>query len=125
MNIIVVTIISIFSLFNLSDNNDMDKVVLDALMNSDAKRLSNLFTSSIKISILKDEQIANKYQAELIVSDFFKNNKLIEIKRLPQPKNISINCLVYEVRTVKGRQRIFMKIVNLKNKDHISEFRVE
>jgi ribosomal protein S17E len=125
MNIIVVTIISILSLFNLSDNNDMDKVVLDALMNSDAKRLSNLFTSSIKISILKDEQIANKYQAELIVSDFFKNNKLVEIKRLSQPKNISINCLVYEVKTLKGRQRIFMKIVNLKNKDHISEFLVE
>ena len=58
MNIIVVTIISILSLFNLSDNNDMDKVVIDALMNSDAKRLSNLFTSSIKISILKEEQIA-------------------------------------------------------------------
>jgi hypothetical protein len=125
MNILVVTILSIFSLFNLSENNDIDKVVLDALKNTDAKRLSSLFTSSIKVSILNNEQIANKYQAELIVSDFLKNNKLVEIKRLPQQKNSSVNCLIYEVRTVKGRQRIFMKIVNLKNKDHISEFRVE
>jgi len=125
MNILVVTLISILSLFSYTDNSEMDKIIFQALKNGDAKILSSYFTSSIKLSIHNEDQIATKFQAEFIVLDYFKNNKLVEIKKAAQQKDSQINCLIYDVKTDKKQVRVFMKIVALKDKDHISEFRVE
>lgn len=125
MNILVYTLISILSIFNFSDNNEIEKSVLNALKNGNAKELSTFFTSSLKVSIHNEQQIANKSQAELIVSDYFNNNVLIEVKRSEHHNEKTKNCLIYDVKTSKKQVRVFMKIVNLRNKDYISEFRVE
>lgn len=125
MNILVVTIISILSFFSETDQSEMDKAIMHALKNGNAKELSSYFTSSIKLSIHNEDQIASRHQAEFIVLDYFKNNKLIDIKKAVQQKDSQINFLIYEVKTDKRQVRVFMKIVTLGNKDRISEFRVE
>lgn len=126
MNILVVTIISLLSLFSSdTESSEMDKTMLHALKNGNAKVLSSYFTSSIKLSIQKEDQIATKFQAEMIVLDFFKVNKPQEVKKAVNQKDSPANYLIYDVKTDKRQIRVFMKIVTLQNKDYISEFRIE
>ncbi|MGN0001871.1 MAG: DUF4783 domain-containing protein [Sphingobacterium composti] len=114
-----------FSLFNVSDSGEIDKSVLTALEKGDAKELSKFFTSSIKISIHKNDQIATKYQSELILDHYFKENKLQDIKKSSLANNSHGNYLIYDVKTQNKSVRVFVKIVKLKNSEYISELRIE
>lgn len=125
MSITLNIIFLVFSLFNVSDSGEIDKSVLTALEKGDAKELSKFFTSSIKISIHKNDQIATKYQSELILDHYFKENKLQDIKKSSLANNSHGNCLIYDVKTQNKSVRVFVKIVKLKNSEYISELRIE
>lgn len=125
MNTVLYVLFFVLSVFGSSDLREIDKTIGAALKNADAKELSKHFTSSVKLSIYRDEQIATKYQAELILSEYLKDNKLQEIKKLPLSEEQSNNYFIYEAKTQNRKVRIFIKVVKLKNNEFISEFRVE
>lgn len=125
MNIFVYVFFSCLSLFNLYHIQDIDKSVLSALKSSDAKTLSKYFNSSVKVSIHRDDLIANKFQAELILLDYLSDNKLANIRQVSAKMEGTSSFLIYEATAHKKRVRIFFKIVKLKNNEVISELRVE
>lgn len=125
MSIILNIVFTIFSLFSSYDSSEIDKSVALALKKGNAKELSKLFTSSIKLSIHKGEQIATKYQSELILDQYFKANKIQKIQKSSVGTNSQNNCLIYDIRTQNKSVRIFVKVVKLKNTEYISELRIE
>ena len=125
MGKILYVLIFILSVFDTSNFREIDKMIGNALRNGDAKELSKFFTSSVKISIHRNVQIASKYQAELIVSEYLSENKLSEIKISRLNESQPNHLVVYNAKTHNKPVRILIKTVKLKESEFISEFRVE
>lgn len=125
MHIMTYILVFFLSIFQLDINNDLEKAVLSALEKGKGKELSKHFNSSVRISINQDNRLTTKFQAELILVDYLNSNKLVDIKRSTLSGDIGKQCLVFNAVSNRKQVRIFMKLVNLKGTDYISEFRID
>lgn len=81
MKFLFIIYISVISVFNFSIDNDININLINALKKGDTKTMGRFFSSSVKVSIDREELIATKAQAEIIVSEFLNDNRLDEIKQ--------------------------------------------
>ena len=125
MNILAYLLFFSLSVFQIFDTQQIDDSVINALKSNNGKELSKFFNSSVRVSIHREEQVATKFQAELIISDYLNDNRLTDIKKSVVPNEGISNCLFYDAIANKKRVRIMMKIVKLKSSEYISEIRVE
>ena len=113
------------TLFQLEVNKDLENRLLSALEKGNSKELSKHFTSSVRMSVNQDSRLTTKFQAELILEDYFNNNKLVNIKKSDVSEELSKQCIVFEAVSNRRKVRIFIKFVQLKGTDYISEFRID
>ncbi|ERJ61273.1 DUF4783 domain-containing protein [Sphingobacterium paucimobilis] len=115
----------LFLLYSFQEN-DMNKIVVQALKSNDAKALTKYFSSSINLSINSEEQIVTKFQGELLLTDFLKQNKVVEVKRVTASENHKTNrYFIYSIKTTKRNFRVLVKVIELKGAALISELRVD
>jgi hypothetical protein len=100
--------------------------IYNGLKNSNSKSLSKHFASTLSLSINKEESVYSKFQAELVLSDFFKTNKTMELKHVQKVTgNPSSKYLIYNLKTAKKSYRVFVKLIDNNGDFHISELRIE
>lgn len=120
--LVLFTVIGAFS-FCLADINS--EIMLH-LKNGNAKGLVKHFSSSVNLSIDKDEGYYSKFQSELILEDFFRNNKPEEVKQIQKIAQTSNNqYLIYQLQTKSRKFRIFLKMNLVDSEMKVIEMRVE
>ena len=106
--------------------DDVVRSTSAALKNSDTKRLSVIFDTSVNISLKREEGVYTKFQAELLLNDFFRTNKVGALKEMQRANNSSTSFVVYSMKANSNTYRVFIKFVQSKNKEFkIAEIRVE
>ncbi|WP_229707645.1 DUF4783 domain-containing protein [Sphingobacterium alkalisoli] len=100
--------------------------IYNGLKNGNSKTLSKHFASTLSLSINKEESVYSKFQAELVLNDFFRANKITELKHLQKVAGNSSNkYLIYSLKTIKKSYRVFVKLIDIKGDFTISELRIE
>ncbi|UIR57609.1 DUF4783 domain-containing protein [Sphingobacterium sp. SRCM116780] len=118
----------IFNLNNLSIDfsSDINDALLSQLKVGNAKNIARYFASSMTLSILNEDGLYSKFQAEMLLNDFFSKNKPNSVKLLQKiTNNSNYNYYVYSLSSNKSLFRIFVKVSSAKNAETIEEFRVE
>ena len=114
-----------FLLFS-SFQSDVGLEILGALKANNAKNVANFFGQNVSLSIKNDSGYYSKFQAEVILSDFFRLTKTSEVKQV-QRTNSSNNSfyIVYQIKTNQGSYRVFVKLVQSGGDAQIYELRIE
>lgn len=108
-----------------SRNDVIDDISL-CLRNANTKELSKHFSSTVSLSLLNDEGVYSKVQAEIILRDFFNRNQPTEVnisQRLDS--NPDFRYIVLSMSTSKQSYRISYKLVSESNTFKITELRIE
>ncbi|SKB97510.1 protein of unknown function [Sphingobacterium nematocida] len=113
-------LLSSFQITDISNN------ISQGLKANNAKAIAKYFSSSISLSIDKEEQVVTRFQGELLLADFFRQYKVTEVKRLTASGgNQSNRYFIYNVKTAKRNFRVLVKVIELKGAASISELRIE
>ncbi len=105
---------------------DIHADIYNGLKNSNSKSLSKHFASTLSLSIDKEESVYSKFQAELVLTDFFRTNKTTELKHVQKVTgNPNNKYLIYNLKTAKKSYRIFVKLIDNNGNFNISELRIE
>lgn len=108
---------------NMADMND---TLLIELKTGNAKNIARFFASSITLSILNEDGLYSKFQAEMLLQGFFSKNKPSAVKLLQKITNkTNYSYYVYQLSSNKNLFRVFIKINLSKSGQTIEEFRVE
>ena len=109
-----------------SFQSDVALELLGALKANNAKNVANFFGQNVSLSIKNDSGYYSKFQAEVILSDFFRLTKTSEVKQV-QRTNSSNNSfyIVYQIKTNQGSYRVFVKLVQSGGDAQINELRIE
>ncbi len=109
-----------------SFQSDVALELLGALKTNNAKNVANFFGQNVSLSIKNDSGYYSKFQAEVILSDFFRLTKTSEVKQV-QRTNSSNNSfyIVYQIKTNQGSYRVFVKLVQSGGDAQINELRIE
>jgi len=109
-----------------SFQTDVALELLGALKANSAKNVANMFGQNVSLSIKNDSGYYSKFQAEVILSDFFRTSKTTEVKQV-QRTNRSNNSfyIVYQIKTNQGSYRVFVKFNQTGGEAQINELRIE
>ncbi|HLT88366.1 MAG TPA: DUF4783 domain-containing protein [Sphingobacterium sp.] len=106
--------------------DDAVKNASTALKEGDAKKLGAIFDNSVNLSVRRDEGAFTKFQAELLLSDFFRTNKVDGLKEVQRANNSTTSFVVFSMKANVKNYRVFIKFVQSNNKDFkIAEIRIE
>jgi len=106
--------------------NDPSNELMDAFKNNNAKGISSFFGQNVSLSIKNDSGHYSKFQAELMLSDFFRSNKTQDIKKVQQTnRNNSSFYIVYQLKASSGTYRLFFKFNHIDGESQITELRIE
>ncbi len=109
-----------FQIINLNNN------IIQGLKANNAKAVAKYFSSSISLSIDKEEQVVTRFQGELLLADFFRQHKVTEVKRVTASGgNQSNRYFIYNVKTANRNFRVLVKVIELKGAASISELRID
>ena len=121
--------ISIFSLFALRlppVQTDISDDVVVAFQEGDAAELSRFFNTTVEITLLEEESIFSKVQAEQVLRDFFKRNKVKSFQLLH--KSTTSRTAAYAIGSLvtnKGKFRTYYSVNRLSSTVYIKELRIE
>lgn len=106
--------------------SDIGNEILEAFKSNKAKSISNYFGSNISLSIKSDGGYYSKFQAEMLLSDFFQANKTTEIKQVQRTMRTNNSFyIVYQLKTSSGTYRVFTKFSQTSGDTQIAELRIE
>ena len=129
-HILIFTFLNIFSINSFSQNPVKSDVCNDIASNiraGNSKEIAHYFNTTVDLTILTQEDIYNKTQAELIVKNFF-------VKNTPKAFNIihqgtSKEGSKYAIGTLETNQggtfRTYLLIKQIAGKNYIQELRFE
>jgi hypothetical protein len=123
--ILVLSIMTVFA-FTMSQNaTDVMKKVSTALQTGNSKELSKYFTETVELEILGKENFYSISQAEILLKDFFEENKptkfIINHQGVKDVSSFAIGTLT--VKNGNLRVSFFMKTEN--NQTLIHQLRIE
>lgn len=99
--------------------------VLNVLKNNDSKSLVKHFNKSVNLALKGEERILTKFQSELLLSEFFRNNRITAIKAISSGRNKqSSTYVVYAIQTEKENLQVVVKFMEIKGETSIMEFKV-
>ncbi len=103
----------------------IDKIAA-LLQQGQVHELVKQFSASVELSILDDEKVVSKAQAENMLSAFFTTNKPVSVKVIHR-MNTNPNLLyaVIQLRTASGNFRISYSIKNTNGNQELTEMRIE
>lgn len=107
-------------------SGDVVDDIITHLKNADTKELSGYFSSSISMTLLKDEGVYSKVQAEIILKEFFNRNRPKEISKVHKlDSNPNFRYVVLNIRTEEDSYRVSFKLVSEEDSFKITELRIE
>lgn len=101
------------------------KNVSDALKEGNAKKMGAIFDNNVNLSLKGDEGAYTKFQTELLLNDFFRTNKVNELKEVQRANNASTSFVVFSLKTSSKSYRVFLKFVQSNKEIRIAEIRIE
>lgn len=122
-SIIILLFLTSFSTSFLADA--IDKIAA-LLQQGQAHELAKQSAASLELSILNDEKVVSRVQAETLLNNFFAANKPISVKVIHRINtNPSMIYAVAQLRTNNGSFRISYSIKNTNGNQELSELRIE
>ncbi|MEJ5053970.1 DUF4783 domain-containing protein [Sphingobacterium sp. MYb382] len=112
----------------LSAKTPFDEVVnsvATALRAGHVKNLCSNFVNSVSLSIKRDERVYTRFQAELLLDDFFRSNKVSQLKELQRANSSTNSFVVYSLRTSTTTYRVFVKFTETNKVYKVVELRIE
>lgn len=116
-----------FPIFIFSSvQSDVGLELLGALKSNNAKNIATLFSQNVSLSVKNDSGHYSKFQAEVILGDFFRSIKSQEVKQVQRTNRSSTNFyIVYQMKTSQGSYRVFAKFNQSGGEATIAELRIE
>ena len=112
--------------FKVSFAFDVIDDVANYCKNADVKAISGLFSSTVELSVLDQDDIYSASQASLILKDFFAKHPPIGVKVIHKVvSNANYRFGVMLLSTSKGNFRISYELKNASGNFTISEIRIE
>ena len=106
--------------------SDQGAEIMEALRTNNSKNIAKYFGPNISLSIKNESGYYSKYQAEVMLGDFFRSAKAIETKLVQRTNRNNNNYyLVYQLKTNKGSYRVFVKFNYVDNQSQLTELRIE
>ena len=120
-----ITIIATLITLSSFQIGTLQNSIVSALKDNNAKDIAKHFNTSISLQINQRSSISTKYQAELVLADFLKNNRVVEVSGLnTSNSNQDRTYIILDVRTAKKSFKFFMKTIEIKDDVLISELKV-
>ncbi len=105
---------------------DVGSQLLTALKSNNSKNVGNFFGQNVSLSIKNESGYYSKFQAEVILGDFFRTTKATDVKQVQRTgKNSSNFYIVYQMATGQGSYRVFVKFTQVGGDALITELRIE
>jgi hypothetical protein len=107
--------------------SDIFEDISNAIRNGESHQLSTYFGNTVDLTILEQENVYSKAQAELVIKDFFEKNRpksftILHKGSSPEKTQYAIGNLV----TSNGRTfRVSFYIKNTQGKNLLQELRIE
>lgn len=104
----------------------MREKLITHFKNGNAKEFVKYFGPSVHLRISNEEGYYSKFQSELILEEFFKRDKPIEVKQIQNITSHNNNqYLIFQYQTKSKKHRIFLKLSFVDESMLISEIRIE
>lgn len=104
---------------------EMAVQISTALKAGDAKNIGNTFAGSIHLSVKREDGVYTKFQAELLLADFFRSNKVVQIKEVQRVNNDTNSYLVFSIKAGASTYRVFIKMLSTSKGFQVVEMRIE
>lgn len=103
----------------------VDDIAL-CIKDADTKELSKFFSSTVSMTLLNDEGIYSRVQAEIVLREFFNRNTPTGVSIAHRlDSNPNFRYVVLDMETATDAYRVSYKLTNSDNTFKITEFRVE
>jgi len=116
----------LFLLFSVSLYADTFDDVAIAIKNSNTKEISKYFNSTVELTILENEGVYSKPQAEVMLKNFFTQNPTTSVSinhRGSSAQGSKYAIAIYECQ--KGKYRVYIFIKESQTGSIIQELRFE
>jgi len=116
----------VFSLFTFQQKADPVEKTVGLMRQSSAKELVKTFAPNIEMTILTDEGVYSREQAETILNNFFNKNPISGIKVIHRvDSNPALKYAVCSLSTRNGNFRTSISIKNNNGNFEVTELRIE
>ena len=118
----------LFSVLGQASNTGGDVVddISRLFKEANTKELSKYFSTTVSMSLLKDEGVYSKVQAEIVLRDFFGRHNPQEVSLVHRlDSNPNFKYVVLQLKTGKQHFRISYKIVSEGSIYRMTELRIE
>jgi hypothetical protein len=118
--------LSLFFLLSLAVRADAIEQIAILIKQGDAHQLAKLFAANVDLSILKEGDVYSRAQSEMILDNFFKENKPKSVKLLHRVNsNPGYNYGVVILTTDKGKFRVSYTLREINKVMVVIELRIE
>jgi len=112
--------------FARNDSVDVIDDIASCIKAGDTKELSKFFSSTVSMTLLSDDGVYSRVQAEIILRDFFGRHTPTGVSIAHRlDSNPSFRYVVLNLETSKDAYRVSYKLTNSDNLFRITEFRIE
>lgn len=125
---LLLMVVSLFISISAVSAQQIDEVdtLAKYFRNSDSPNLSTLFSSTLELNILSEENLYSKAQAEQIIRDFFSKNKPVSVQIVHRlGSNPNYKLAVFSLATGKDNFRISISLSNDGERFLIKQIRIE
>ena len=95
-----------------------------AIVTGNSKKLAAFFNKDIELSINNKADVYSKAQAQLIIKDFFRQNKPIFFKIIFEGENSDYNYAICSLKSSSKNHNIYILYRKVKNKPVIHKLEV-
>ncbi len=118
--------VGLFAMMSFANMNDVIDDISSCIRSANTKELSKYFSSTVSMTLLNDEGIYSRVQAEIILRDFFSRNAPNQVKVAHRlDSNPNFRYVVLNLETSKDTFRVSYKLTNNDNSFEVTEFRIE
>ena len=122
-SIILLLFFASFSTSFLADSIDR---IAALLQQGQANELAKQCAAGVELSILNDEKVVSRAQAEAILNNFFAANKPVSAKIIHRmDSNPNLRLAVVQLRTNNGNYRVSYSVKNTNGNQELTELRIE
>jgi len=115
-----------FLVLSFAKANDVIDDIASCVRTANTKELSKYFASTVSLTLLNDEGMYSRVQAEIILRDFFSRNAPTGVKVAHRlDSNPNFRYVVLTLDTAKETFRVSYKLTNSDNSFQVTEFRIE
>lgn len=123
---IFLVIYSVVPLLSSGAFGDIHIDVIQALRAGNAKKLASNFSDHVSLTIKSETGYYSKFQAEMILADFFRANTPTSVKRIQRISTSEVNYyIIYQLNTASQAYRVSIRYLESAGKFDITELRIE